>query len=66
MLDTLITGFFLGICEVLHGITEARECLITLLPLIGSRVQGLGLRDHNRDPNIKALKRRGFINQGST
>ena len=23
-------------------------------------------RDYNRDPNIHALKRRGFINQGST
>ena len=23
-------------------------------------------REHNRDPNIKALKRRGFINHGST
>ena len=23
-------------------------------------------RDYNRDPNIKALKRRGFMNQGST
>ena len=23
-------------------------------------------RDYNRDPNIKALKRRGFINHGST
>ena len=23
-------------------------------------------RDYNRDPNIQALKRRGFINQGST
>ena len=23
-------------------------------------------RDNNRDPNIKALKRRGFINHGST
>ena len=23
-------------------------------------------RDCNRDPNIKALKRRGFINHGST
>ena len=22
--------------------------------------------DYNRDPNIKALKRRGFINHGST
>ena len=23
-------------------------------------------RDYNRDPNMKALKRRGFINHGST
>ena len=23
-------------------------------------------RDYNRDPNIKALKRRGFVNHGST
>ena len=23
-------------------------------------------REYNRDPNIKALKRRGFINHGST
>ena len=25
----------------------------------------MGLRDLNRDPNMKALKRRGFMNHGS-
>ena len=32
-------------------------CLVNPLPLI---------KDYNRDPNMKALKRRGCINHGST
>ena len=28
-------------------------------------IWGSGFRDYRRDPNLKALKRRGFINHGS-
>ena len=31
-----------------------------------SRPLGLGFRVYNRDPDMKALERRGFINHGST